>query len=312
VKSCQGPEKIQKCPDSLAGLPAADGVMLIDSAFGEGGMAMFHLDPSITDETRGRSIDPSLDMYNPKNGFSPTGSHYSPEFRARYFAAGRDRMNRLIVRAQARLARIEAGQGDFSDDEPFVIPGFSTPGSKLYSTDLSLWAHTRSAWPLLHPDGSVTTEVIHTVRVPQGTESPSVSLNKGSMTTSVRRFLSTMAIRPEENFGYDATSVYGIDWNSNYENVVNGVEGISKPLLQMGMTGSFEFFMAETVRAHAKSSDKTLVYVEGATHNFSPCKQCAVAKGLPEDYYGDTVKTLFDYVDGWLSKPGRFPTETSR
>jgi hypothetical protein len=80
----------------------------------------------------------------------------------------------------------------------------------------------------------------------------------------------------------------------------------------MGMTGSFEFFMAETVRGHAKSSDKTLAYVEGATHNFSPCKQCAVAKGLPEDYYGDTVKTLFDYVDGWLSKPGRFSTQATR
>src|SRR6185312_13779288 len=34
VKACQGPDKIVKCPNRLAGLPAADGVMLIDSNFG--------------------------------------------------------------------------------------------------------------------------------------------------------------------------------------------------------------------------------------------------------------------------------------
>ena len=74
----------------------------------------------------------------------------------------------------------------------------------------------------------------------------------------------------------------------------------------MGMTGSHEYFSAETIREHAKSADKTLAYVEGATHGFTPCKACAVAQGKPENYYGDTVKTLFDYIDGWLSKPGRF------
>jgi hypothetical protein len=36
--------------------------------------------------------------------------------------------------------------------------------------------------------------------------------------------------------------------------------------------------------------------VEGALHTMNACR--------PE--YGDTVKTLFDYVDNWLGKPGRF------
>jgi hypothetical protein len=36
--------------------------------------------------------------------------------------------------------------------------------------------------------------------------------------------------------------------------------------------------------------------VEGATHGFAPCK--------PE--YGNTTKRTFDYLDSWLSKPGRF------
>ena len=306
VHVCQRPEKLVKCPDSLAGMPAADGVMLIDSTFGEAGMAMFHLDPAIADEEKGRSVNPDLDMYNPKNGFDSKGSSYSPEFRRRYFANARDRMNRLVSKAQERLAKINAGEGNFADDEPFVIPGYSTPGSKLFTSDLSLWAHTRNPWPLLHPDGTVTTEIVHSVRVPRGTESASVSYSKGSMTTSVRRFLSTLAIRPTEEFGYDASNVYGIDWKSGYENTVVSVEGVTKPLLQLGMTGSYEYFAAETIREHAKSSDKTLAYVEGATHLFAPCKECAVSKGLAENHYGDTIKTLFDYVDAWLSNPGRF------
>jgi hypothetical protein len=312
VKACQGQEKILKCPDTLVGLPPADGVVLIDSTFGEGGMSMFHLDPSITDEEKGKSINPDLDMYSPKNGFDPKGSTYSDAFKTRYFGNGRDRMNRLIAKAQERLAKINAGEGNFSDDEPFVIPGYSTPGNKLFTTDRSLWAHTRNPWPLLHPDGTVTTEIVYSVRVPRGTESPSTSLSHGAMTTSARRFLSTLAIRPTENFGYDASGIHGIDWNSEYENTVNGVEGVTVPLLQMGMTGSYEYFAAETIREHAKSADKTLAYVEGAVHTFTPCKECAVAKGLPENYYGDTVKRLFDYIGVWLAKPGRFLSDAEQ
>jgi hypothetical protein len=215
-------------------------------------------------------------------------------------------MNQLIAKALDRLEKIKAGKGNYSDDEPFVIPGGSFRDNRLFTQDMSLWAHTRNAWPLLHPDGTVTTEIIHSVRVPRGGENPTPNLSRGALTTSVRRFLSNFALRPTEKFGYDATSISGIDYTSGYATTVGSAEGITKPLLQMGMTGSHEYFMAETVREHAKSADKTLAYVEGATHNFTPCKPCAIAKGLPENYYGDTVKTLFDYIDGWLSKPGRF------
>ena len=172
--------------------------------------------------------------------------------------------------------------------------------------DMSLWAHTRNAWPLLHPDGTVTTEIVHSVRVPRTTESPSPSLFSAGLMTTVRSFLNTFALRAGEEFGYDASSFYGLDYKSSYSNAVVSVENVTKPLLQLGMTGSHEYFSSETIRDHAKSADKTLAYVEGATHNFTPCTVCASAKGLPENYYGDTVKTLFTYVDAWLSKPGRF------
>jgi hypothetical protein len=74
------------------------------------------------------------------------------------------------------------------------------------------------------------------------------------------------------------------------------------PFLTMAMTGSFEMGSAETIHNHTKSADKTLVYIEGATHVYTPCKPCERTPGQ----FGDTVKTIYDYADGWLSKPGRF------
>lgn len=306
VKACQGPERLIKCSDGLAGMPAADGIMLIDSVLGGPVSTLISLDPSVVDEDNGRVLSPELDMYNPKNGFNPKGSTYSDEFKARFFSKQGERMNQLIAKALDRLEKIEAGQGRFTDDEPFIVPGANGVQNKLNAQDLTLQAHTRNAWPLLHPDGTVTTEIIHSVRVPRSAESPTPSLAHGAITTTVRKFLSTWAIRTTEGYGYDASSFHGIDYKSSYADEVDSIQGITKPLLQMGMTGSYEFIASETVREYARSADKTLAYVEGAVHGFTPCTECAVAKGLAPNYYRDTVKTLFDYIDGWLSKPGRF------
>jgi hypothetical protein len=312
VSVCQGPEKMLKCPDSLAGLPAADGLMLIDSTLSQSANLLFSIDPAVSSEENGRALNPDLDAYNPKNGYNPKGSTYSDKFKQEFFAAQKDRMNRLIHKAQDELEKIKAGNGNFNDDAPFIIPGADPALVRLFSEDVTLQSHTRNAWPLLHPDGTITTEIVHTVRVPRGAQSPSSSLTRGGTITTARTFLSTFAIRPTQGYGYDASSIFGIDYKSNYTNTAGSAEGISVPLLQMGMTGSYEYFVAETVREHAKSADKTLAYVEGAVHGFTPCTACAVAKGLPANYYSDTVKTLFDYIDGWLSKPGRFYTERQK
>jgi hypothetical protein len=306
LKACQGPEKLVKCPDTLAALPAADGIMLIDSTLGTPGTTLFSLDPAILDEDDGQPLIPELNIFNPSNGFSAKGATYDAAFVARFQARQGERMNRLIAKAQDRLAKIETGKGRYSDDEPFVITGGYPTANKLNMQDMHLQAHTRNAWPVLHPDGSVTNEIVQSVRVPRALESVTHSLNRGAITTTVRRFLSTYAVRTMPDYGFSADTLRGIDYKSSYGIELNSVEGITKPLLQMGMTGSHEFFIAETVREHAKSADKTLAYVDGAVHGFGPCKECAVAKGLPENYYGDTIKTLFDYIDSWLGKPGRF------
>jgi hypothetical protein len=248
-------------------------------------------------------------MYNPANGYTTTApTHYTPEFIAKFSTKAGQRMNALIATALARLAAINAGNGKFSDDESFIIPGagFKGANNKLYTQDVNLWSHTRNKWPLLTKNGATDPQIIYTVRVQENRKSQTASLADGGLQTSVKKFLSTWAIRTTSDFIYDDDSLPGIDWKSSYANPVDGVMGIAKPLLVMGMTGHNEFFGAETIYENAKSTDKSLAFVEGADHGWTPCTACATAKGLPADYYGDTVKTLFDYVDGWLSKPGRF------
>ena len=55
------------------------------------------IDPSVTDEDDPLSCDPSLDMYNPANGFvePPQSSSYSAEFTQRYRTAQLERVKRI-------------------------------------------------------------------------------------------------------------------------------------------------------------------------------------------------------------------------
>lgn len=303
VAACQEAAKIWKCPDSLAGLPAADGVILADPNFGIANNVLTAFDPAIGAGNGGKIVNPDLDMYDPRNGFKPEGSRYSPEF-VRKFLAEQARLNNLTVdRALARYAAIKAGTGEYSDDEMFVVPGALFTQNKLYTSDMTLLSRTQKPWPLLHADGSITTQIVHSVRVPTARANPSHSLNNAALKTTVTGFLSTYAIRATNDFGYgEETAQTGVIWRSSRGSNPGNAEGIAVPFLTMAMTGSFEMGSAETIRNHVKSGDNTLIYVEGASHNYPACKACEKTPGQ----YGDTVKTTYDYADQWLSKPGRF------
>ena len=303
AKACQGPEKIAKCSDAVAGLPPADGVMLVDSNWGTSSMTLFSVDPAITSEQGGMTLTPDLDLLNPKNGFNPDGnSDYSPEFIRKWETAVGTRNNQIIKTALERQAALDAGKGFYVDDEPFNVPGANFKTNLFIPEDNKLMSHTRNAWPLIHADGSITTEIVHTVRVPENPGPLARYYERGTLKTSVRHFLTTYAIRTTDDFSYDESSVHGVDWTSSYSVPAGNAEGITRPMLIMGMTGHWEFSAAETIYEHAKAQDKTLAYVEGASHGYSTCKKCEKTPGE----FGDTMKTTYDYVDKWLSKPGRF------
>jgi hypothetical protein len=304
VKACQDDVHIWKCPNSLADMPPADGIILGDANWGIANDVLTATDPSVTMDNGIKIVHPELDMFNPANGFNPAGSHYSPEFIHKFLVAQGKKNNEMIDLALKKYADIKAGEGDYDDDEPFFVAGSLFTQNKLYTSDMSLLNHTQKPWPLLHPDGSITTEIIHSVRVPTTNANPSHSFYAAALKTTVTGYLSTYAIRVDpDKYGYGPeTAESGVIWRSSRASLPGNVEGITVPVLTMGMTGSFEMGAAETIHNHAKSTDKTLIYVEGASHGYPTCKACEKTPGQ----YGDTVKTIYDYADTWLSKPGRF------
>jgi hypothetical protein len=304
VKVCQDDAHIWKCPNSLANMPPADGIILGDANWGIANDVLTATDPAVGIDNGIRITHPELDMFNPANGFNPDGSHYSSEFVRKFLAAQARKNNEVVDLALKKYADIKAGKGAYDDDEPFIIAGSLFTGNKLYTSDLSLINHTHAAWPLVHPDGSTTAEIVHSVRVPTARANPSHSFYGAALKTTVIGFLQTYALRVDpDKFSYgEETAETGVIWRSSRGTNPGNVEGITVPLLTMGMTGSFEMGAAEMIHNHAKSADKTLVYIEGASHGYPTCKACEKTPGQ----YGDTVKTLYDYADKWLSKPGRF------
>lgn len=123
VSACNGPEKIFPCSDDMAGLPAADGIILDDANFGIAPMMVMSMNPAIKDETRGSEIEPSLNLYSAMNGWNSTGpSNYTTSF-VQYFTENvHARNSRLIAFARQRLEAINNGRGLFADDEPLYIP----------------------------------------------------------------------------------------------------------------------------------------------------------------------------------------------
>jgi hypothetical protein len=301
LKACQGPEKIYKCSDSVANLPAADGLILEDANWGI--MGLLSLDPAVINYDNGVKINPEFDLFNPANGFNPKGSDYSQEFIHKFQTEVARKYNELVKRAQERLADIQAGKGRFADDEPFPLAsgGSGVPNNKLFAQDVKLMSHTNKPWPLIHSDGSVTTEVVHTVRVPENPKSTTEYLGMGGSNGTVRSFLRT-AVRVNPDFSYDESSIHGVDWNSNYTNPIGNSAGIHVPLLFVGNTGHWEYLVGESVYEHSASKDKSLAFMEGAFHSLNTCAPCEKYPGQ----YGDTIKPLFDYMDHWLSQNNRF------
>lgn len=304
VEIFQGDEKIIKASDDLVDLVAADGVMMLDANWGNAPMTLFSIDPAVVDEDDALTLDPELNLFNPDNGFAPGGSTYSDEFVQGFFEGQRARNERLIDAALARLELIDSSQGKYIDDESMDIPGTSQMrmNNKLYPQDIRFMAQTRNAWPLLHGDGSVTTEIVRSLRAPTNDTSLTSSFSDGALWTTVRAFLSTSAIRTTEEYGYDADTVRGIDWSSCYSCPPGNIQYISVPLLAMGMTASWEYLAVETIYENSPASDKTIAFVEGAEHMFNTATDLEEYPGQ----FGDTLKTTCDYVDSWLSGEGRF------
>ncbi len=284
-------------------LPPADGVMLMDANWGNCAMTLFSMDPAVMDDDNGVKLDRSLDIFNPENGFDPAGTTYPKEFLDRFYAAQIARNNRLVDLALERLAAIEKGEGKFKDDEPFIVAGAAqfAPCNKLFPQDLSMLAHTKQEHDLLHADGSITHEIIRSLRKPKFSQTVT-PMSMAAVNTTVRAYLSERAVYAAPDYAFHADGVTGVMWDNVYCSAVPNMRKVSVPVLVMGMTGGYECMASEVIFENVASTDRTLTFVEGATHNFFPETEVEEYPGQ----FGDTAKLTFDYIDQWLSASGRF------
>lgn len=271
----------------------ADAMLLLDSNFGNGAMTLFSVDPAVIEEGNGQKLDPTLDVFNPQNGFDPEHPDYSDAFLKDFFRAQRERSNAVIRRALDRLILLEQGKGNYIDDEPFPVTGAAQfmIANKLIPQDVRLLAHTKGVWPLLHTDGRVTREIISCRRLPRGGRSVTPRLHFAVMST-VRAYLSNRAVMAAEDYGIHPDGVTGVRWEETYTCTPGNGKHISAPMLILGMTGSYEYLAAEEIFRNATSEDKTLAFVDGAGHNFHAAGR--------EAEFGHTENVVYDACDRWL------------
>lgn len=274
----------QDYSSAIDNLPKADGVILLDANPGLSTITINSIDPNVTDETTGFVSEKKYDSSREKE----------------YMSGQQQRYSRLVNHALARLDTIKAGNGNFADDEPMVIPGAQSVRfyNKLYSSDTNLLSHTKSAHPLIHADGSITNEIVHSVRAPfQPQDRP--ELLSAAQQLTVRNFLSLYAITVDDDYEVTPTGFKGINFESNLTSPIGNIEGIHVPSLFMGMTGSYEYITSEYLFDNSPAEDKTIAFVEGAGHMFSADRQ---AEKYNKADYGDTVKLVFNYVAQWLTQ----------
>ena len=296
--ACNGPEKIYPCKsEGLTGLAKPDGIIFLDSTTGA-----FHELSSVDPAFDGNKRIASLDMFSAANGYDLKAHRatYSADFARRFYAAQAARNKAIVDNAVARLKAIEAGKGEFTDDEPLIIHGMGEDagGARLYQPDPAFAAHTKAPHTLLKADGTEPEVIVESVRGPVGQQYADAigALAGMSTNTTVRKFLVHSAIRTNGDFAITADDITGVDWKSAQTSTPGNAEGITVPALIVSNTCHYLMMQDEIIYDHLASKDKTIAFDEGATHGFSPCK--------PE--YGDTTKRAFDYVDRWLNKPGRF------
>lgn len=287
VAYCRGPNKLTECDDSLAGLPRADGLILVDAHPGISVNLLRSLNPAVLDERDPKKLDPALDPFNPANGYKDGAARYSDDFKRKYFTAQADRMNRLIDDALARRKAMGSAAAPYPDDDGMVITRFE--GARLMELDESIHHSTLKPQRLLRNDGTVVTQIVESVRRPaRGYDRRNASFRGGARVTTVRSFLSANAIRSKD-------SLDAIDWCSSNNSTDCALPKITVPTLITAMGAHYFIRDSEIHYDVSGSRDKEFIVIEGATHGLDPCVPCEKTPGQ----YSNSQKNMFDYVTKW-------------
>src|SRR5581483_7851458 len=294
---CQGPNKIVECSSTrLAGFvptDKADGIVYLDGHPGVSVNTLRSLNAAVMNEDQPfKAINPTLDPFNVKNGFNPTGdSVYSQAFQDKYFQAQSARMNALIDTALAIKQKMAAGKYQPADEDAFI---FYRNSARL--SDFSLGVHRGTLNPakLLKNDGTIVTQIVNSVRISDPSNREADQLmgsgnGAGVKDLTITSFLTANAIRSTH-------SLDGIDWCSSNDSTICAIRQIHIPVLVMSMGAHYFIRDGEIVFENGAMADKDFVVVEGATHGGTGCTPCSAVTGVD---YSNARKNIYNYVAAW-------------
>jgi len=260
-------------------MPPADGMVFMASHLGAGKTMLDEIDPSVTDESDPLSIDPELDMYDPKNGFAepPALSRYESEFLARYRQAQSLRVARIDAIARACIEE----QRHFQ--EAARQPDFG-----------SLSAPSR-AFVLRRAVLGRFMNVYRTDANPAVTDL--------SIDPSKRGYGSIMSVRPdlsnytEAGFAKNLTPRAWLSlWSGHASraSVLDNLPRVVVPTLVLDYTGDSAIHPhnAQSIYEQSPAADKTLVHVDGDHFGFP----------LPSAPGEGGREAALDIVVGWLQE----------
>ncbi|MDB5483947.1 MAG: Alpha/beta hydrolase [Caulobacteraceae bacterium] len=238
-------------------LPAADGMVQLATHLGEGKLMEVIIDPSVTDENDPLSIEPSLDMYEPANGFAPLPgpSRYKPEFVQRYRQAQRE-----------RIARIDAIARALIEEQRHYL-------RRIGAEDFEAMPFAEQQWALRRGFVGRYMEVHRTEANPAYTDP--------SITPSARAIGSFFTPRPdvlnysEAGFGkYQTPRAWLSTWSgkSSRASTLDCVKAIKEPTLVIAYTGDNAVMPCDTDAIHRASpaDDKTIHKVAGDHLGYGP------------------------------------------
>ena len=286
---CKDPRRLLPCGDEVKPVPKADGVVFFDAHPGTAINLLRSLDASVLSEDDPKGINPALDPYSEANGYNPKSmSKYSEEFKSRYFKAQSDRMNKLVDSAVEKRKQILAGTYKFPDDDTFVI---TRSNARLMDLDSSIGMTTVKPRTLLKNDGTISEQIISSVKTPNLKLKEANSSFGDSKQLTVMSFLGTRAVRSKH-----AMDDYDIQSNSNTTEL--SLQNIRVPILIMSAGAHYFLRDDEKMFDSAVSPDKDYAVTEGAMHGVVPCKPCEKTPGQ----YSNSVKNTFDYMKAWVDK----------
>jgi hypothetical protein len=292
---CRGPSKLSPCDDDdiPESMIPADGIVFPDAHPGNGAQALHALNPSVSIVDGEIVVDPALDPFNPANGFNPDGaSHYSDEFRERYYRAQSRVMNDKIAEAEALRARILAGQHLYPDEDIFLVPfGDQAGAARLDLMDPSVpeFSATVQPRPFLRNDGTIITQIAHSVKNPEPDQARDNRRFRGGVKIlTITSFLSANAIRSTH-------STAAVDHCSTNSSATCAVQSIEVPTLILAMGAYNHIRQQEIMFEVSTAEDKEYIVIEGALHGYNPCTQCETFPGQ----YANSERNTFDHIAQW-------------